>query len=90
MVCDSCLKKLKEPYIGKVSDNGYECKNVLPMARGTIFFQGYKPYFKLFAQGEKTTKGGKIMKKEFDLVIRSKFCPNCGIKIEDQDAKEVS
>lgn len=90
MVCDSCLEKLSKLYIGQSSDNGYECKSVLPMKIGTIFIEGYEPYFKLFAQGEKTTKGGKLMKKEFELVIRSKFCPNCGIKIEYEETKAVS
>jgi hypothetical protein len=83
MICTKCLETLKSSFIGQKSSDGFECVGLTPHSYKSIFFNGYKPYFKVFAQGERTTKAGKLIKKEFEQTIQAKYCAMCG---EEQKA----
>ncbi len=78
MICDKCLKILNESMIGQKTRSGYTATKVKKHSDKQLFFKGYSPMFLLYIDSEKTTKEGRVMKKEVDQMFVSKFCPSCG------------
>lgn len=92
MVCKECFEKVKQEFIGKNFTDGAKIYEVLRHSPTSVFiskkdnsFQEYTPDFKLFFKTLKVLKNKKEKHETRTSTFSSKFCPNCGKKLEADD-----
>lgn len=91
MVCKECIEEIKNNFVGKSCSDGAIVTDVIRHKPTAVFISkdnaivGYTPAFKLFIQSERTLKNKNVKHNMWEQSYQSKFCPNCGKKLESDD-----
>ena len=87
MICDDCLKVIKENFIGAESKDKVVCLDISIYKSGQLFLpkdgQPYPRPFALYAKGEKTLRNGKKkIQEDIPYYFNAKYCAKCGVGLE--------